>query len=259
MPLKFSYRFIPFVLSLAFFASCADVSKVTYFNNLQDSVIRKQTADLDPVINKNDIISISVSSLNPEASAVFNAPTMTSSATGASGGGTAGYLVNEDGNVQLPILGQIKVEGLTKRQAASSISKQLTDKKLLVDPIVSVRQLNFHVTVLGDVGHPMVVTVPSEKINILEAIGMAGDLTLTANRDNVLLIREEKGDKIIKRINLNSSNALSSPYYNLKSGDIVYAEPNKSKIRSTSEGRQLLPIVLSIVTVGVVVLDRIIK
>jgi polysaccharide export outer membrane protein len=149
--------------------------------------------------------------------------------------------------------------GLTKSQLKEIIIKNLLDKKLLVDPIVDIRFVNFRVTVLGEVGRPAVVNVPNEKISILEAIGMAGDLTIYANRENVLLIRETNGNKEIKRLNLNSNEIFTSPYYYLKSNDVVYAEPNKTKVRSTSQSWQILPIVLGSLSFLVIVADRLIK
>ncbi len=132
----------------------------------------------------------------------------------------------------------------------------LEDKKLLIDPIVVINFLNFRVTVLGEVGHPMVVSVPNEKISLLEAIGMSGDLTPFARRDNVLLIREEKGKRLLKRINLNSGDIFNSPYYYLKSNDIVYAEPNKARVFNTSGFRETLPLVFSFLTVITLILYR---
>ncbi|HYH13698.1 MAG TPA: SLBB domain-containing protein, partial [Flavisolibacter sp.] len=158
-----------------------------------------------------------------------------------------------------PVLGQIKAAGMTKKALAAYLTKQLIDRKLLVDPIISVRKTNFHVTVLGEVNRPAVISVPNEKINIMEAIGMAGDLTISAKRNNVLLIREEGGIKIAQRINLNSSNILTSPYYHLRSNDIVYVEPNKAKISTNSHGRQLIPFILSSVSFAVFVLDRVLQ
>jgi polysaccharide export outer membrane protein len=240
------------------------VSKATYFNGVDDAVLQRAEEMVDQPIQKSDVISIAVTSLNPEASAVFNMPNLPagssfSAANAATLSNAAGYIVGPDGFIQFPMLGQLKAEGLTKKQLSSLITRQLTEKKLLLDPIVNVRQLNFHVTVLGEVGRPTVITVPNEKINILEAVGMAGDLTLFANRDRVLLIREEGGQKIVKRLDLTSPRALSSPYYNLRSGDIVYAESNQSKVRSTSEARQLTPIILSALSVAVIALDRILR
>lgn len=257
-------RFYLVILAAPVFFSCASVSKATYFNNIQDSVIRKADEALDQPIQKNDVLSIAVTSLSPEATIPFNMPNLPagstfSAANAASLGNAAGYIVNTDGLLQFPMLGAIKVEGMSKKALAAYITKQLTDRKLLLDPIVSIRQLNFHVTVLGEVGRPTVITVPNEKINILEALGMAGDLTLYANRDRILLLREESGVKTVHRLDLTSSRSLASPYYNLRNGDIVYAESNKSKIQSTAEGRQYIPIVLSALSLVVIVLDRVFR
>ena len=180
------------------------------------------------------------------------APSLTTSASGLPGVSSAGassqlmgYLVNDEGMVIFPVLGAVKAAGLTKKQLEEELTDTLTDKKLLVDPIVNVRFLNFRVTVLGEVARPTTINVANEKISILEAIGLAGDLTIFGKRDNVLLIREEGGKKLIRRINLNSENVLTSPYYYLKTNDIIYVEPNSAKIASTSRTQQLLPIILS--------------
>ena len=138
-----------------------------------------------------------------------------------------------------------------------TIAKDLIEKKLLLDPIVSVRYLNFKVTVLGEVGHPTVVTVENEKVTLLEALGMAGDLTVEAKRNNVMVIREEEsGEKKIKRLDLTSTEIFTSPYYYLKSNDIVYVEPNSTKVASTSRFTQILPIVISTVTLLFLVFDH---
>ena len=122
---------------------------------------------------------------------------------------------------------------------------------------MSIRFLNFRITVLGEVKNPTVINVPNEKISLLEAIGLAGDLTIYAKRDNVLVIREENGNKIIKRIDLNSDELLSSPFYYLKSNDIVYVEPDKARVASAGRGQQWIPAVLSGLSVIVVIADRV--
>ncbi len=124
-------------------------------------------------------------------------------------------------------MGILPAAGLTQKQLENNITQQFIDKKLLFDPIVSSRFLNFRVTVLGEVNRPGVITVPSEQISILEAIGQAGDLTIYGLRNNVMLIRQQGRDKIIKRLDLNSSKLLQSPYYFLKSNDVVYVEPGR--------------------------------
>ena len=204
-------------------ASCANTQKVAYFNDIQDSALIVSKNGLDPVIQKKDIISISVSSLSNEATVLFNAPNLpiTSNLGTNNTPVTAGYLVSEDGSIKFPILGDIPAATLTKKQLENNITKLLVDKKLLFDPIVTCRFLNFRVTVLGEVNRPGVVSVPSEQISILEAIGEAGDLTIYGLRDNVILIRQEGDKKLVKRLNLNSSNILKSPYFFLKSNDVI--------------------------------------
>jgi polysaccharide biosynthesis/export protein len=246
------FYYLPGVLCLAVvFASCGDTKKVTYFNNLEDTTLISSTIIVEPAIQINDILNISVSSMNPDASSIFNTPN--------EGKGDpnrlSGYLVDGDGNIQFPVLKSIKAAGLTKEQLRTNITKSLLDGKFLVDPIVSIRFQNFRVTVLGEVGRPSVVAVPSEKISLLEALGFAGDLTIYAKRDNVLVIREENDKKVIKRINLNTSELFGSPYYYLKSNDIVYVEPNRARV-SASRSNQWIPLVISVVTLGIVIFDR---
>lgn len=245
------------------FSSCIDVKKAVYFNNVRDTVFNDvATSDLLPVIQKNDLLSITVSSLNPEATLIFNTPNVSPVSTSNLLSGQTqmvGYLVNQDGEINFPVLGEVRAAGLTKKQLTDQLAKMLTDKKLLVDPIITIRFLNFRVTVLGEVARPTVITVPSEKISILEALGMAGDLTIYAKRDNVLLIREEKGQKITKRINLNATDILSSPYYYLKTNDIVYAEPNQARVSATSELRQNLPIILSALSFLTIIFSYVVR
>ncbi len=255
---------LPYLVVLAFIGStsCKTLEAPIYFNNVKDTLFKGTNLDIEPVIRPNDLLSITVTSLNPEASAMFNAPnTVAGNPTGSTqlvGQGTpnAGYLVNPDGTIQFPILGTVKASGFTKQELKNNITAMLVEKKLLVDPIVNIRFANFRVTVLGEVAHPTVVTVPNEKISILEAIGLAGDLTIYAKRDRIVLIREEGGDKIVRRLNLNSTNIFNSPYYYLKSNDVVYAEPNENKITSASQLRQWLPIVISGATLVVIMVDR---
>lgn len=229
-------------------SSCSNVRKTIYFADQQDTTIASKNEAPVTYIQPNDLLSIAVSSLNPEATAIFNTPNnsyvSSSSATGINLQ-SPGYLVNTNGNIQFPILGNLKVIGLTTNQLREQLTKSLVDRKLLVDPVVVVRQLNFKVSVLGEVSHPTVVNVPSEKISLLEALGLAGDITVYGRKDNVTVIREESGKKIIRHINLNSSQIFTSPYYYLKSNDIVYVEANRAKAASGGQTVQILPIVLS--------------
>ncbi len=244
------------------FSACVDTKKVTYFHDLGEGVIPSSIVNLEPVISKSDILSISVTSPNPDATLMFNAPNMAANQTTAAAGNMApssGYLVSQDGTIEFPALGKIVAAGLTKQKLKEEITQKLLDSKLLIDPIVTIRFLNYRVTVLGEVTRPTVVTVPNEKISILEAIGLAGDITIYGKKDNVLLIREEKNGKVIKRLNLNTSEIFSSPYYYLKSNDVVYVEPNNARVATSSRSQQLLPTILSALSFVAIILTRVIN
>lgn len=213
------------VIALMLLSSCTPSREMVYFNELEASRISSNIQVPETIVQPNDILSISVSSLNKAATEIFNihdgsANTETSN----------GFLVSSEGNIQFPMLGTIKVAGLTKNQLQDKLEKSLSEQQLLLDPIVLIRFLNFRVTVLGEVTKPSVINIPSEKVSLLEAIGLAGDLGIHARRDNVLIIREEQGQKVFERIDLNSNELFTSPYYYLKSGDVVYVEPNKYKL-----------------------------
>ena len=232
--------------------SCVTTEKAVYFNNVQDKEFSETS--IEPVIQPKDILSITVNSLNADATVIFNAPNQTAETNSQ----ITGYLVNNDGDITFPILGKIRVSGFTDKTFSDKLAATLVEKKLLIAPIVNVRIINFKVTVLGEVAKPSVIPVPNEKISMLEALGMAGDMTLYAKRDNVLLIRVENGKKVTRRINLNSVSFLESPYYYLNKNDIVYVEPNKAKVASTGRSQQILPIILSGLTLVAIIADRII-
>ncbi len=236
--------FAGFIILINLLISCKSTKDAVYFYNQPEGEYDNLVPPTLQIINPNDILSIAVTSLNPEATLIFNNPAST------------GYLVDQDGFIQFPVLGKIKAAGLTKMQLTEFLRKTLVDKQLLLDPVVAIQYLNFRITVLGEVTRPMVVTVPNEKISLLEAIGTAGDLTIYARRDNILLIREEKGKRLMKRLNLNSGDIFNSPYYYLKSNDILYVQPNKSKIFTASNTRVILPIVFSALSVVAVVISR---
>jgi polysaccharide biosynthesis/export protein len=259
------------LVSFSLLPSCIDTKKTVYFNNIQDTIILNKTFTSESPIQKADLLNISISSLNPEASSIFNnipisSALVSSNSSLTANGGTLtsppqqlGYLVDEDGNIKIPVIGKVKADGLTKRQLEDTIAFMLFNKKLLIDPIVVVRFLNYRVTVIGEVGRPTTISVVNEKMTILEALGIAGDLTVYAKRENILLIRENDTAKILHRINLNSPAILSSPYYYLKSNDVIYVEARKEKTLATSRTQQLLPIIISILGFVAIILTQVIK
>jgi polysaccharide export outer membrane protein len=245
----------------SFFASCSNSRKAVYFDGQTDASISTTVTVPQSLIRSNDLLSINVSSLNADATTIFNTPntTMTPTMAATNTGAviqTTGYLVKADGNIQFPILGNVKASGFTTNQLGEQLVKSLLARKLLVDPIVNVRYLNFRVTVLGEVNRPAVINVSDEKISLLEALGLAGDVTIYGKKDNIMVVREEEGQKIVKRLNLNSSELFQSPYYYLKSNDIVYVEPNKAKIASSTRSTQFLPILLSGLSFAAIIIDR---
>lgn len=241
---------------LFFFSSCVSSKTVAYFPNIGNATISRSSVDVESIIQKSDLLSIYVTSPNPVATEVFNnanLPVTTSSTGVTTVSQSIGYLVDNEGNILFPILGSVQAAGLTKKQLAQKLTAALVESKQLKDPIVTVRFLNYRVTVLGEVNRPAVVTVANEKISLLEALGLAGDLTIYGKRDNVLLIREEAGKTTTRRINLNSEDLFNSPYYYLKTNDVIYVEPNKTKIASVSRFQQLLPVIFSGLSLVVII------
>jgi polysaccharide biosynthesis/export protein len=231
--------FLLTVISLVIFSACTSTKNIAYFKDSRDTTFDITIDTTEAPIQRNDILHITISSLNKTASSDFN----------ANDNFVKGYLVDLDGNIQLPTLGNIAAAGITKSQLKKNITNTILEKGLLLDPLVEIRQLNFEVTVLGEVNRPTVITVPSEQITLVKALGLAGDLTIYGKRDNVLLIREEKGRRTTVHINLNSVEFLNSPYYNLKANDLIYVEPNKSKVASSDKAIIVLPILLSSISI----------
>lgn len=248
------------VILLAFqFSSCVNTRKATYFNDVGNTSFLENFKNLEPILHENDILSIAVSSLNPEAAEIFNVANLTATQTSSSTGTTtqaSGYLIDREGFIRFPLLGKLQAAGKTKKELREEITKQLVDKKLLLEPIVDVRYLNYKVSVLGEVRNPSVLTIPNEKVTILEALGLAGDLTIYSKRDNVLLIREEDGVKKTHRIDLTTDEIFTSPFYYLKSNDVIYVQPNKSKVASASRTTQWLPVVISALSLLIIAIDR---
>jgi polysaccharide export outer membrane protein len=252
-------RLLFLTLNFFLFTSCVNTKSIGYFKSAKEGIYQIDS-NPEALIQKNDILSITITSLNADASTVFNTSNnhvLNSSASNGNIIQSGGYLVNSDGYIQLPILGNILANGVTKKELRNRIAEAILAQRLLVDPIVTIRHLNYEVTVIGEVGRPSVITVPNEKISLLKALGLAGDITVYGKKDNVLLLRDVNGQKTLKRIDLNATSFLNSPYYYLMPNDIVYVEPNKNKLASVSRGRQLMPALLSGLSVVIIVLDRV--
>jgi len=197
-----------------------------------------------PKIIENDILSITVNSTSPESNVLFASTTNTMGANGYYE--REGYRVNSDGKIKFPVLGEIKLEGLNIVQAQSLIESELN--KYVNNSVVNVKFLNFRVTVIGEVNTPSTFVVPNEKINILEALGLAGDMTPYGKRENVLIIREVEGKRTMARVNLNKQSVLNSPYFYLKQNDVIYIEPDKTKSIEYSNSSNTMPLVVAAIS-----------
>ena len=193
-----------------------------------------------PVVNSDDILNIVIQTLDLQANNILNQgnlPVNSGAVSGSSGNQStvSGYLVNKAGYIHLAYIGDVMVKGLTTEAVRDTIYSKIS--YYFKDPVVNVRFANFKVTVLGEVRNPSTFIVPNEKPSIIDALGLAGDLTIYGRRDNVMLIRDNVGQKEITRLNLDSSKTISSHYFYLRPNDVIYVEASPSKVESTDAYR----------------------
>lgn len=210
---------------------CKSVQKTVYFQDVKGEVVQEISQKYEVEILKDDLLSIVVNSTNPELAVPFNAPVVSHQIGGNPYGQATvlGYLVDAEGYIDYPILGRLKVEGMTRNELTNYIKKRILDEGYINDPIVSVKFLNFKVSVIGEVSRPGSFTITGDRITLLEALSMAGDLTIYGKRDRVGVIREKNGERTLCYMDLRSARLFESPYYYLQQNDIVYVEPNKRR------------------------------
>lgn len=222
--------------------SCGSTKNVAYFQNADSISLAASKMLYEAKIGPKDELTITVITTDPKAAMPFNLSVSQTIGTGGqlstSGGSLQGYLVDNNGNIEFPIVGTLHVGGLTKNQAETLIKNKV--KPYLSaneNPIVTVRMASYRVVVTGEVTKPGVVYVPQEKMSVIEALAQCGDLTIYGRRENVMLIREDaQGEKHIHRLNLNDANIINSPYYYLQQNDVIYVEPNKVKAQNSAIG-----------------------
>jgi len=219
--------FFSLALACLVLSSCGTYQKVVYFQdseNLEDSIPNQ----FNPIFKTDDFLSIVVMGQDTETVVPFNLPILGSPSvsSGYQTGmpATAGYLVDSEGYIKMPVIGRIKIAGLNRQEAIQVIEKKLVD--FVSNPVVNIQILNYKITVLGEVKNPGTFKIPNERITLLEAIGLAGDLKITAQRKNILVIRESNGKRQEFRIDLRKKDWLTSPVYYLTQNDVVYVEPN---------------------------------
>ena len=212
-------------------ASCSAPKEVLYLQDI--ATVKEENIDknYEVIIHKDDLLAILVNSKDPELALPFNMPVVTFQigAQTTTQQRLLGYLVDQNGDIDFPILGQLHVEGLTRMQVTELIKQKLISEDLIKDPIVTVQFLNFKVSVMGEVARPGTFDISGDRITLLEALSMAGDLTIYGRRDRIAVIREKDGKRLILYHDLRSSDIFQSPCYYLQQNDIVYVEPNKAK------------------------------
>ena len=254
--MKFFNKIISFFLLLLIFISCVSKKDIIYFQN--DEIDQSKVSNsYKTIIKPDDVLQITITAQDVEAVRPFNLAAVTYSTSSNSAIGVAQqqtYLVDTNGEIDFPVLGKLKIGGLTRDELITFLKDKL-EPDYILNPNINIRIANYKITVLGDVARPGSYPIPNERITILEAIGLAGDLNLSAQRENVLVQREEEGKKVQYQVNLLSKKIFTSPVYYLQQNDVVYVEPNKAKMqdaaytRSTGLFISLASVIISLLTI----------
>ena len=249
---KYLYRNVLTLLSFVLLFSSCSIKKFAYFQGADKVDLNKQSAFYDARIMPKDQLDIKVYTISPEASAPFNMSSVSVTSAGqgtssTSGGGSQNYLVSNDGTINFPVLGRIKVTGLTKEECENMILEKIRPYMAASEePVVTVRQANYTITVLGEVGSPGSIQVSREKINIYEALAMAGDMTVYGHRDRVKLFRENAdGTRELHMLDLSNADIMNSPYFYLQQNDMIYVEPS---IVKKQQGNILTSLIIPVTT-----------
>jgi len=252
--MKNTHLFVIFLVIL--FCSCSSYKNVPYFQDLDHStVIQDNVTNYSPlIIQPADILGINVNSRNPESSAVFNYNLNRingGSIDNSSQNPITGYLVDDKGFIHLPLLGNFKAAGLTTSELSTKMDELLLT--YYKDPIVNIRLINFKVGIFGDVLRPNVYVLQNERTTITEALSLAGDLNITALRNNIVLIREQNGKRSYIPIDLTSKKLFDSPYYYLKNNDQIYVQADKTKYAEVDRTYRTASITLSALSIVAII------
>ncbi len=232
------------------FTSCTSKKKLIYFQGSEAVSTSDANKNYTPILRTDDLLSINVMGVDADAVKPFNLPQQYAAQIvgGYMQGAPTppGYLIDGDGNIDFPVLGKIKLGGLDRTAAAELLKVKL--QAYVNNPSVLIRILNYKITVLGEVRNPGTFTIPNERISLPEALGISGDLLITAVRKNVLVIRDVDGKKTETRVDLTSKSLFSSPVYYLHQNDVVYVEPNRAKINSSVVNASNVGIAISVLS-----------
>jgi polysaccharide export outer membrane protein len=241
----------------AFFTllSCASKKDMVYLQNIEKSNNSEQATSFEPKLKADDLLSIIVSAGTPELTMPFNMPQIQGNYSDQNNqSGIKTYLIDSYGNIEFPVIGTVKLGGLTRTEAINTLQGLI--KPFIEKPSINLRILNFKISVLGEVIAPGVYTTSSERITLLEALGLAGDLTIYGVRQNILVIRETDGKKAFNRIDITQADFMNSPYYYLTQNDVIVVEPNQTRMNASVFGPNLtftLSVVTFLTTVAILI------
>lgn len=233
--------FFPALIAVLLLGSCASTGQIPYFQDLQPGMSKQEVSlPLEIKVRPGDKISILVNSKDPLLADLFNLAVVSrqigqSNTTSGTSQGLSGYTVNAEGNIDFPVLGKVHVAGKSREEIASSLKNELTSKDLVKDPVITVEFMNLMISVIGEVNSPGRYNIDRDKITLLDALSMAGDLTIYGKREKVLVLREENGQQRAYGVNLCSADYLyTSPVYYLQQNDVIYVEPNATRARQST-------------------------
>ncbi|TRX15885.1 polysaccharide export protein [Flavobacterium franklandianum] len=230
---------------MAALTSCSSGAKITYLQNVDAKPSEEKTLKYEPVLQPDDLLSIIVSSQNPESTIPFNLPLIQGNYDiGKNQIGIKTYLIDNEGEIDFPVIGKVKLAGLVRSEANKKLKVLVSE--YIKNPGINLRILNFKISVLGEVSRPGTFSIDTERITLLEALGKAGDLTIYGKRSDLLIIRENNGVKKYQRVDITKADFINSPFYYLSQNDVVVVNPNKTKINASVVGPNTTVILSSI-------------
>ncbi|WP_313803823.1 polysaccharide biosynthesis/export family protein [Flavobacterium sp.] len=236
MQQQFSFKkILPFLVVFTLM-SCVSRREMVYLYNTNQATKKEEgkeaaKIEYESVLQRDDVLSIIISAENPEVAAPYNLKAVsisnTTGTTATHAGNLENYIIDKNGEIEFPQIGKIKLEGLTRNEAVEKLKEILSE--YITNPTVHMRIVNFKISVIGEVSNPGMHTISSERITLLEALSLSGDLTIFGKRQNVMVIREQEGAKTVAKVDITNADFLNSEYYYLKQNDVVYVEPNGAR------------------------------
>ena len=245
------------LFGVLFLSSCGSRKDIVYLQDIENDATINQALSYEPVIKCDDMLSVIVAADQPDLTIPFNLPQIQGNyQVNDNQEGIKTYLVDAAGYIDFPVIGKVKLAGLTRTQAKNELEVKI--KEYIKEPSVNLRILNYKISVLGEVNKPNTYKIASERVTLLEAISLAGDTTIYGKRNNVLVIREVDGKKTFNRVDLTNKDFISSPFYYLNQNDVVMVEPNKTKINSSVIGPNVTVTIsaISLLTTIAIILFR---